>query len=98
MISCDFIGLAKAQVDTVELSLVACVWRVFDFLGDVLFPLTIESFIRVDGVGVINKGLKVLNFNDLTALLLILDEGVEALFLVGVHGEQTLDLVVVDEV
>ena len=98
MISCDFIGPAKAQVDTVELSLVVCVWLVFDFLGDANVPLTFESVIRVDGVGVINKGLKVLNFNDLPALLFILDRRVEALFLVGMHGEQTLDLVVVDKV
>ena len=54
MISCNFIGLSKAQIDTLELGEVALVPRVFDFLGGANFPLTFESVVRVDGVGVIN--------------------------------------------
>ena len=49
-------------------------------------------------VGVVNQGLKVMNSEDVPPILVILNEGVDALVLITVVGEELLDLLVVKEV
>ena len=62
------------------------------------FTLSLQSLITIVTIGIVNQGLKVMNFKDVPPILVVLNEGVDALVLITVAGEETLDLNVVKEV